>query len=469
VSVNRLLRYDSAAIMTKATLRIVFTCYSCAAAFPQMTLEQAVQDASAKYPNVRASLEQVSAAAAAVNLARTAFLPRADLAAQLNRATHNNVFGLTLPQGGAFPSISGPVLRTNSLDSVWGSAVGVMVQWEPFDFGLRQANVDLAQASRERARSQVAVTRLEAAAAAADAYLTILAAQQTVSAARAGVERARVLNDVTSTLVTNQLRPGAEASRARAELAVAQTQLIQAEQAVDIARAALAQVLGVPPEGLQLVAGKLLDQPADSAGLPEAPPAAHPVIAAQSTAIGEVQAREKALDRSWYPRFNLEAAEYARGTGIQPDGATGNPASGFGPNIQNWAVGMTVTFPLADLPGLKARKEIERAHERAERARYDQLVQNFNGEIARARAILNGARRIAANTPVQLEAARDAAQQAAARYRAGLGTLVEVAEAERLQTQAEIDSSLARLNIWRALLGLAIAQGDLSPFVLMLR
>ncbi len=160
-----------------------------------MTLEQAVQDASARYPNVRTSLEQVSAAAAAVNLARTAFLPRADLAAQLNRATHNNVFGLTLPQGGAFPSISGPVLRTNSLDSVWGSAVGVMVQWEPFDFGLRQANVDLAQASRERARSQVAVTRLEASAAAADSYLTILAAQQTVSAARAGVERARVLDE----------------------------------------------------------------------------------------------------------------------------------------------------------------------------------------------------------------------------------------------------------------------------------
>ncbi len=250
---------------------------------------------------------------------------------------------------------------------------------------------------------------------------------------------------------------------------MAQTQLIQAEQAVDIARAALAQVLGVPPEGLQLVAGRLLDQPADSAGLPEAPPAAHPVIAAQTTAISEVQAREKALDRSWYPRFNLEAAEYARGTGIQPDGATGNPAAGLGPNIQNWAVGMTVTFPLADLPGLKARKEIERAHERAERARYDQLVQNFNGEIARARAILNGARRIAANTPIQLEAAREAQQQATARYRAGLGTLVEVAEAQRLQTQAEIDSSLARLNIWRALLGLAIAQGDLSPFVLMLR
>lgn len=451
--------------MMKLALRLAFLIIPIASAYSQMTLDQVVQDASTKYPEVRASLEQVSAAAAAVNLARTAYLPRVDAAAQLNRATHNNIFGLMLPQAGLFPSISGPDLNTNSLASVWGTAVGVLVQWEPFDFGLRKANVDVAQASRTRAQAQVAVTRLEAVAAAADSYLTILAALQTVTAATAAVERARVLNEIVGTLVKNELRPGAEASRARAELAVAQTQLIQSEEAVEIARAALAQVLGVPPASIQVAPGRLLDLPPESAGRPETPPAAHPVIAAQTTAIAEVQAREKALDRAWYPRFNLEASEYARGTGIQPDGSTGGAASGLGPNIQNWAVAMAVTFPLAELPSLHARQQIERAHERAERARYDQLVQNYNGEIARAHALLTGARRVAANLPVQLEAAREAEQQATARYRAGLGTLIEVAEAQRLHTQAEIDSSLARLNVWRALLALAIAQGDVAPFV----
>jgi len=455
--------------MMKLVLRLAVLVIPTTAAYSQMTLDQVVQDASNKYPNVRVSLEQVSAAAAAVNLARTAYLPRADAAAQLNRATHNNIFGLMLPQAGLFPSISGPVLRTNSMESVWGSAVGMLVQWEPFDFGLRKANVDAAQASRARAQAQVAVTRLEAVAAAADSYLTILAAQQTVTAATAAVERARVLDEVVGTLVRNQLRPGAEASRARAEFAVAQTQLIQSEEAVEIARAALAQVLGVSPAAIQVAPGRLLDLPPESAGLPEVPPAAHPAIAAQTTAIAEVQAREKALDRSWYPRFNLEASEYARGTGIQPDGSTGGAASGLGPSIQNWAVGMTVTFPLAELPSLHARRQIEQAHERAERARYDQLVQNYNGEIARAHATLSGARRVAANMPVQLEAAREAEQQATARYRAGLGTLIEVAEAQRLHTQAEIDSSLARLNVWRALLALAIAQGDVAPFITQTR
>ena len=56
-------------------------------------------------------------------------------------------------------------------------------------------------------------------------------------------------------------------------------------------------------------------------------------------------------------------------------------------------------------------------------------------------------------------------QQAEARYKAGLGAIVEVAEAQRLLTQAEIDDSLARLAVWRAALALAAAEGDLQPYL----
>src|SRR5919206_476458 len=91
----------------------------------QLTLEQAVTQATRKYPAVQASLERVSAAAAGVSLARTSYLPRADFLGQVNRATHNNVFGMLLNQPlPVISPISGPVLRTNSLESVWGSGVG---------------------------------------------------------------------------------------------------------------------------------------------------------------------------------------------------------------------------------------------------------------------------------------------------------------------------------------------------------
>jgi outer membrane protein len=428
-----------------------------------ITLSDAVQQAMNQYPAIRASQEDVAAAAAGINLARTSYLPRLDLLGQANRATHNNVFGLLLPQQ-TIPSISGPVLGTNSLSSVWGSAVGSLVNWEPFDFGLRRANVAVAEATRNRTQALVGVTRLQVAATAADAFLTILAAQQTIVAARAGVERARVLNHVVETLVTNELRPGADASRTRAELALAQTQLIQAEEAADVGRAALGQFLGVAPEKIIVEPGPLLKLPA-AEDVANSTLAGHPQALAQEAAVAEVKSRERALDRAYYPRFYLQGSIYARGTGVNPDGTTGGALSGLGPNIQNWGAGMTVYFPVFDIASIRARKQIEAAHERAETARSSQVIAELTGQAAKARATLNGARRIAQNTPIQLEAARATEQQATARYRAGLANITDVAEAQRILSQAEIDDALAQLGVWRAMLAVAAAQGDLQPFL----
>src|SRR6266705_270784 len=114
-----------------------------------MTIAQAVESALRNYPSISVSQEQVNAAAAGIDLARTAYLPRVDSLAQVNRATRNNVFGLLFPQS-VIPSISGPVLGTNNAGSVWDSAIGGLVTWEPFDFGLRRASVAAASAARTR-------------------------------------------------------------------------------------------------------------------------------------------------------------------------------------------------------------------------------------------------------------------------------------------------------------------------------
>src|SRR4029450_119043 len=73
-----------------------------------MTIAQAVDDAVQRYPLIAVSQEQANAAAEAIRLAHTAYLPRLDSVIQINRAPRNNVFGLLLPQG-VIPSISGPV------------------------------------------------------------------------------------------------------------------------------------------------------------------------------------------------------------------------------------------------------------------------------------------------------------------------------------------------------------------------
>src|SRR5947208_17106413 len=78
-----------------------------------MSVGQAVESALRNYPAVTVSQEQVNSAAAAIDLARTAYLPRVASLAQFNRATRNNVFGLLFPQG-VIPTMSGPALGTNN-------------------------------------------------------------------------------------------------------------------------------------------------------------------------------------------------------------------------------------------------------------------------------------------------------------------------------------------------------------------
>jgi outer membrane protein len=428
-----------------------------------LSLDQAVQLALTKYPSVRASLEQVSAAAAEINLARTAYLPRADLLGQVNRATRNNVFGLLLPQS-VIPSVSGPVLGTNDLTSVWGSAVGVLVTWEPFDFGLRRANMELTAAGRTRKEADLSVTRLEVSTATADGFLTLLAAQQTVAAATAAMERDRVVAQTVRARAQSGLRPGADAARADAELALAETQLARAEQTADVARVALANLLGMAAAQLTIQAGCMLGR------LPptETPPSTlstHPAAKQQQAAVEEAKDQERVLSRLYYPRFYLQGSSYARGTGANTDGSTDGGFSGLGPNVQNWAVGMTVTFPALDFFSIRARKEVQLHRGLSEAAQYERVLQDLQGQLEQAQAQYRGAVRVAGNTPVQLEAARAAEKQATARYNSGLGNIIEVAEAQRLLTQAEIDESLARLGVWRALLAIAAAQGDLQPFL----
>ena len=443
---------------------LVLICADGARLAAQLTLTQTVESALHNYPSVRVSEEQINAAAAGIRLARTAYLPRVDAVAQMNRATRNNVFGLLLPTGGVIPSMSGPVIGSNNFGTAWGSAVGALVSWEPFDFGLRQANVAAAAATRAQSEAALKRTQFEVAAAAADAYLTLVAAQETVRAAQAGVDRGETILRTIQALVNAELRPGADAARAEAESAAARTQWIQAQQASEVARATVAQYTGLEPARIAVSAPALLQLPPAESPSP-LDPSANPIALEQNAVVQQAQAQLKALARAYFPRFYLQGAAYARGTGAELNGKLLGGLNGLAPNVQDYALGFTVNFPVADLPALQAREAAQSATVRAQTARAQQIATDLRAQWNVAVATLQGARRIAANTPVQVTAARAATEQAAARYRSGLGNIDEVAEAQRLLTQAEIDDALARLGVWRGLLAVAIAAGDIRPFV----
>jgi outer membrane protein TolC len=434
----------------------------------RLTLDQALQYALDHYPTVRAALEEINVSRAGVEVARAAYLPRLDSVWQSNRATANNIFGQLLPQS-VLPSISGPVLASSSSESVWGSATGALFSWEPFDFGLRHAGVTSAEAALGRARATEALTRLDVQRAVANAFLAVVAGQQALAAARADVERRDVLRRTVQTLVDNQLRPGAEASRAEAEHAAAQTRLIQTQQAVTIAEVSLLRVLGMT-SGTVTIVGDALTTRVPEGDLPPGAATSHPLTQVHHAAVDESRAVEDVLAHTDLPRVYVQSSVFARGSGADANGAFDDGPDGLGLDRANWAAGVQVVLPnLFDFSSLRARKSAAAAATRSATALYDEAVLTISSQQRSALAMLQAAHAVAANTPVQVAAAQQSEAQAQARYNAGLAPITEVADAQSLLAQAEAQDQLARVDVWRALLAVAVADGDVGSFVKLVR
>jgi outer membrane protein len=433
---------------------------------PTLTITDVVQSAVRDYPLIHVTQQELNASAAGIQLARSAYLPRIDGLAQFNRATRNNVFGALFPQS-TIPSMTGPVIGSNNGGSVWGSATGLLVNWQPFDFGVRHGNVQASLAARDQAAAVVQRSQLDVGTAAADAFLTLIAAQQTEKSAAAAVDSWDVLLRSIHALASNQLRPGADESRIEAERALAGTQLAYAKQAVETSRATLAKFMphadesGAVFDPVPLLDGTppLMDEDAPFQSNQ------HPLMAEQKAATAQSSAQLHALERSWVPQFSLEGAAFARGTGAENDGQRLTGGNGLAPTVGNYAVGVNVTFAFMDFASIHAREATQAATVRANRSKEQLADRNLQEQFAKAKAAVRAAREVAANTPVEVKAAHTAFDQAKARYQAGLAPIDDLAQSERLVVQAEIDDSVARLSVWRALLQLDASRGDIQPFV----
>ncbi len=428
-----------------------------------LTIGQAVNQA-AQFPSVAAAQEQVNAAAAGIRLARTNYLPSVNAVGQVNRATRNNVFGLLLPQT-VIPSMSGPVLGTNDGTNVWGSAAGVLVSWEPFSFGRRHALVRSAEATETRTQLSAERVRFEIQTSTAAAFLTLLASEQTVQVAQASVDRAQVVVKAVKALVDAKLRPGADSSRADTELDAALTQLLQAEQSREIARTSLAELTGANVKTFAVVPGHLLEQMPQTAASEMTDLSKNPAAREQAGVIAESKSKVEVSQHTYRPSLDLQAAAYGRGSGALTNGQTLGGTGGLAPNYFNIGAGFTVNFPLLSLPSLRAQEAQAAALERSAAATYQQVLADLQAQSNAAQATLEKARRISEETPKEVEDARTGFTQVNAQYRAGLTTIVALAEAQRLLAQAEIDDSLAKLAVWRARLQVETAQGDISNFL----
>lgn len=429
------------------------------------TLQQAVDFALANYPAVRAALEQYNAARSGIGLAKTSYAPSLNALAQDDRGTRESILGVLMPQ---FPTImtgtEGTVSPNNG--TYWVSGMGFLFSWEPFTFGYRRSLVRSAEATASRTAAQVDLTRLGVSTAVVNASLVLLADEQRVDASKADVARREVFARSVHSLVDAHLRPGADASRADAELAVARTQLIEAQETGGEDDASMAELLGIAGTPVEIQVGPLLEIPPEQIWA-QLSATQHPAAIVAQRNIDEAQSRINLLNHSYYPHFYVEEETSGRGSNevSTTKFAPGATADGLLPSVFNWQASLTVQMNLSDWFARHEQRAMQLANRQQAEALYSETLQTITGQVQKALAALDGARRVAQNTPIELQAAQQSEAQARARFQAGVATIVDVAEAQRLLVEAEIDDSLARLGIWRALAQLAASEGNLTPLL----
>ncbi len=390
-------------------------------------LDALITEALAGTPSLDAADARLRQAIAQAGLADAARKPTVAAGAQYS--------GLLIPEsviaepiGGHYAGIELLTLTLNYSPDLWG---GKRARWEAALGQARGAEID-AQAARLGLSSNIA--RIYIALAQAHAAQGVALADQQRGDRLLGLGRQRVKAGLDSQLPLRQ---------AESAVASAKQQALAAQQQIDAARNALAALLGKGPDrGLAITPPTLLTAPSPAvpAVLPSELLGHRPDVVA---ARWRVEASRQAITASkadFYPTVNLAAMVGLASSGL---------SNLFTSNALLVQGGPAISLPIFD--GGKLRNQLARSD-----ADYDLAAATYNqtlvGALHEVADALQSARSLDAQIASTLQA-RDAAQAAwqlgTTRYRAGLGTQIDVLTAQRPLLQ--LDQQLATLRAQRLL------------------
>jgi outer membrane protein len=428
-----------------------------------LTMAEALAYAHEHQPSIRAALARVSVRRAQADIPGGQWLPTVGVTAQLFGMTANNTTGtyvqpsfMDLPRVGATPGTTGGSLSPHA-----STLVGAGVQQEVFDFGRIGAERAAADALVQAERHDADTKRLDIDLGVEEAFLSVLAAKSVVTASEDAYDRSRVHRDLAQAGVHSGLRSPIELTRVQADLARFDIGRVRARGGLAVAQSVLAAAIGAPDPAIDASNETL--QPADMPALPRALELAQARDPRLASAIAQLRAAEdhtRAVAAELRPDLSLTATLSGRAGGASPSNGAVPAGGGWIPDVPNWDVGLLLNWPLYD-GTIAARREAARTEEQVRR---DEIDVNREQEVAQVRRTYVEVQ-VARSTRTALDhavvAARANYDQADARFRAGLGTAVELADAEAIRADAEIQLALGQFELarTRAAFGRAIAEG----------
>jgi len=296
-----------------------------------------------------------------------------------------------------------------------------------------------------------------------EAFFAVLASTAVVKASEDAYERSRVHRDLAKAGVAAGLRFPIEATRAEADLTRFDIGRIRARGGLETARAVFAATVGVTDPALD-ARGPVPQNAPDVPALEEAiekASARDPRLLAALTRVRAEELRTRAIGAELRPEVSLTGTISGRAGGATPSGnGQSADANGWLPNVPNWDVGIVFAWPLFD-GVVSARQNASHSLEEVRRQEVDVIRTQQIAVIRQTYVAVTVARTALPGFQRAVEAARANYAQADARFRSGLGASVELADAEAIRTDAEIQVALGQFQLARARaeLGRAISEG----------
>jgi TolC family type I secretion outer membrane protein len=390
-----------------------------------LSLNQAIDLALKEHPAIKQSRETAAAARYNIGVARAAYLPQVNF---VSNYYYGNAFSsagrkpLTAATGGTVSSVSTAAVAHYYFYQFQATQL-------LFDFGKTPGLIKESRASFGQSEQDYAGSRQQVALDARTAYFGYLAAQRALKVQEETVRQNQALLKQAQGFYQVGLKAKIDVTKAEANLYDAEANLIKAKNGVDLARVNLMTALGLKTWPFTQVEDVLEVK-------------AQP----QSLEALKTQARERRpelLKNRHQQNYNEAAVKVAQ-AGYFPV-LTSNAAYGwqsldqpFANAPSTWYVGAAMTFPLFE--GLSTAYAVNqnKAQLRATQENYEVLRQNVSKEVEQTYLDVKSGWELIRASKKALEAARENLRLAWGRYQAGVGTIIEVTDAQVQFSQADL-------------------------------
>lgn len=323
---------------------------------------------------------------------------------------------------------------------------GVSSSLVVYNGGANSANLRAARLAQQAGASDVERTRQSVVFTVVSNYLSLIEAQEQLRVRNETLASEQAQLTQIRAFVDAGRRPIADQYQQQATVASAQLAVVQARNAVELAKVDLIQTLQLDPRGEYAF---------------QAPPAG-----AGTSAVATL---DTLLDQAFARRVDLAARQTelsATAQGVRAARAgrlpTVSVSAGYNTSVnsnndlglfdqlnqrQGGSVSVGVSLPVFDRGNTAA--EVQRAQIAQDNARIalENQRQQVGLEVRRAYLDWQAAQQQLAAAQAQVTAAQQAFSATEQRYRAGVGTLLELAQARAVQAQAQSQLVTARYNL----------------------